>query len=493
MNSKYFQSVFESANVGKSITLPSGEIFVNKAFCDLLGYSKEELQNTKWQDITPKEEIEKINELLSPLFEGKKDAIRFEKRYIHKNGSFVWADVSIALKKDTRNIPEYLITTVVDISRQKMAEGAIEESEKRYRNILELAPVGISIHQNGVIVYSNPESLKIFGANNPNELIGQNVTRVIPKENLIKFEKRIKGLHQGEAGHYPIEDKYIKLDGTEIDVEVYANLLTWNNKPAIQGIITDITEKKKIRKELEDLNIQLEDRIIERTSQLEATNKELESFSYSVSHDLRAPLRHINGYVNLLTELLKNRLDEKEQHYFGTITDAAKQMGALIDDLLQFSRTGRQILRIEKYDMNTIVNEALTRLSSAVENRNIEFVISKLPVVRCDNALMTQVWVNLIDNAIKYTGRKDKAIIEIGFEREKSKYIFHIKDNGVGFDMQYSHKLFGVFQRLHLQTEFEGTGIGLANVQKIILKHGGNVWAAAQPDLGATFYFAIPK
>jgi two-component system sensor histidine kinase EvgS len=131
MNSKYFQSVFESANVGKSITLPSGEIFVNKAFCDLLGYSKEELQNTKWQDITPKEENEKINELLSPLFEGKKDAIRFEKRYIHKNGSFVWADVSIALKKDTRNIPEYLITTVVDISRQKMAEGAIEESEKR--------------------------------------------------------------------------------------------------------------------------------------------------------------------------------------------------------------------------------------------------------------------------------------------------------------------------------------------------------------------------
>jgi PAS domain S-box-containing protein len=254
----------------------------------------------------------------------------------------------------------------------------------------------------------------------------------------------------------------------------------------------DITERKRLIDELEQLNAELEQKVLMRTTQLEASNKELEAFSYSVSHDLRAPLRHINGFVDLMNNQFREDLPDKANHYLNVISDSAKQMGILIDELLQFSKIGRQELRLGTMDMNAVVQEVLEMLKPETENRKISWNVAELPQVFGDYSMLRQVWMNLLENAVKYTRYNDESEIEIGFTREPDHWVFFVRDNGTGFDMQYAQKLFGVFQRLHSSTKFEGTGIGLANVQRIVHKHGGRVWAEAQTDKGATFYFTIP-
>lgn len=226
---------------------------------------------------------------------------------------------------------------------------------------------------------------------------------------------------------------------------------------------------------------------------LENANKELEAFTYSVSHDLRAPLRHINGYVELLIRSSRNSLPEKGIHYLDSIADSARHMAALIDDLLQFSRTGRQEMQRADVDMNLILQEVLQTTKHDNPGRTIEWSFAKLPPVYGDQAMLRQVWFNLLSNAVKFTRKKEKAIIYIGYREDKMEYVFFVRDNGVGFDMQYAHKLFGIFQRLHSSGEFEGTGIGLANVRRIIAKHGGRTWAEAVLDQGAVFYFTLLK
>jgi light-regulated signal transduction histidine kinase (bacteriophytochrome) len=259
------------------------------------------------------------------------------------------------------------------------------------------------------------------------------------------------------------------------------------------GIGRNVTESVKAREEIKKLNAELEERVIARTQELDYKNKELEAFSYSVSHDLRAPLRHISGFVELLQKKESANLSEKGGHYLDVIALAAKQMGDLIDDLLQFSRTGRAEMRSTFIDMNGIVKEFVESTTKGITDRKINWDIIELPEVFADAPLIRQVWVNLISNAVKFSKNVEEANIKISFSENYSDYIFSIKDNGAGFDMQYAQKLFGVFQRLHSKEEFEGTGIGLANVQRIIQRHGGKVWAVAEPGKGAQFFFTLPK
>lgn len=257
--------------------------------------------------------------------------------------------------------------------------------------------------------------------------------------------------------------------------------------------ITVAIEQVGLRQAAKHYAEELEKRVEERTSQLLAANKELEAFSYSVSHDLRAPLRHINGYISILSKHLKDILPEKEKHYFDTIADSAHQMGKLIDDLLHFSRTGRQEMQLTSLDMHVVLKDALQVVQHESFGRGIKWVVADLPRVTGDYALLRLVWLNLLSNAVKFCSPNVIPQIEIGVIDDNNEFVFFVRDNGVGFDMQYAHKLFGVFERLHSAQEFEGTGIGLANVRRIIQRHGGRTWAEAEVGKGATFYFSLPK
>jgi signal transduction histidine kinase len=244
-------------------------------------------------------------------------------------------------------------------------------------------------------------------------------------------------------------------------------------------------------KETNDLRTELEERVVERTAQLEAANKELEAFSYSVSHDLRTPLRAIDGFSQALVEDYGPQLPEEGRRYLRTIREGAQRMGALIDDLLTFSRLSRQPVKKQLIDTTDLVQATLEELDSQRQGRQIDVQIGDLPACEGDPMLLKQVWINLLANAMKYTRKRDSAIIEIGCTRQRDEAVYFVRDNGTGFDMRYADKLFGVFQRLHRVEEYEGTGVGLAIVQRIIHRHGGRVWADAAVDRGATFYFTI--
>jgi signal transduction histidine kinase len=245
--------------------------------------------------------------------------------------------------------------------------------------------------------------------------------------------------------------------------------------------------------EMHRMNDELEKRVAERTENLMHINKELESFSYSVSHDLRAPLRHISGFITLLESQCTEVINEKGKHYLHVISESAEKMGLLIDQLLHLSRTGRQELNKTQVIMNTLVREVISELCGETSNRTITWVIDDLPQTRADPSMLSAALTNLIGNALKFTRNREATCIHIGsFAGEKkNETVYFVKDNGVGFDMKYRDKLFGVFQRLHNSDDFEGTGIGLANVQRIINRHGGTVWAEGEIDNGATFYFSL--
>ena len=258
-------------------------------------------------------------------------------------------------------------------------------------------------------------------------------------------------------------------------------------------LLREVAARRAAEQEVKKLNAELEERVAERTGQLTAANQELEGFTYTVAHDLRAPLRHLHGYASMLLENVGERFDERSAHYADRIATASLRMGELVDDLLAFSRTGQTAPQVARTDFNALVADVREELEPISRGRAIEWEIATLPTLDVDPTLLRVVWVNLLSNALKFSAPRPTARIEVGTRREgDGETVFFVRDNGVGFDMSHAEKLFGVFQRLHGREQFDGTGIGLATVRRIVERHGGRVWAVGVIDRGATIYFTLP-
>jgi PAS domain S-box-containing protein len=367
-------------------------------------------------------------------------------------------------------------------------------AERQYKTLFTEMLDGFALHEIICDHEANPVNYRFIDVNpaferitglHAKSIIGQTVLDVLPGTESYWIE---------EYGKVALTGKPTTFQNYSVEIDKYFEVTAFQPAPyQFACIFQDITERIRLQTQLEGMNAALEQKVKLRTAQLEASNNELASFSYSVSHDLRAPLRQIQGYVDLLNKNCKNTLTESANRYLGVIASATTHMKIMIDELLQFSHIGQQHLKKTKLNMQLIVMDVVQSARLSLHNRVIKWELSTLPVVEGDYMLLKRVWTNLIENAVKFTRDCQEARISISCMENEKEVVFCISDNGVGFDMKYADKLFSVFQRLHAQTEFEGTGIGLANVQRIVAKHNGRVWAESKPGNGARFYFSIPR
>ncbi|HWY78915.1 MAG TPA: PAS domain S-box protein [Candidatus Sulfotelmatobacter sp.] len=336
----------------------------------------------------------------------------------------------------------------------------------------------------GIVTSWNKSAERIYGYT-AQEMIGNSINKIAPPDRHDEIPAILERIRKGEhIAHF--ETVRMKKNRSLVTISLSISPIknTLDEIVGAAAIERDMTERKKLQEAEDKLKV---------VEALQELNKELESFSYSVSHDLRAPLRAIDGFSKILTEDYSEKLDDNGKHIIATIRSSTQQMGALIDDLLSFSRIGRQEIKTTNVDMTALAKTVFDELKQMNPQHSIQFICADLPIAHVDPTLMHQVWMNLLSNAIKFTQKKEDAVITIGSKIEKDTNIYYVKDNGAGFDMKYVEKLFGVFQRLHSAQDFEGTGIGLSIVQRIIKKHGGKVWAEGIVDQEATFYFSLPK
>jgi PAS domain S-box-containing protein len=402
-------------------------------------------------------------------------------------------------------VAEQKLFTVIlrDVTERARTEESLRASESRLLTIVENLTEGLAVSGiDGELLHFNRAALDMHGFVSLDDarrhlrefadifelstldgtvlpLDQWPLARILRGENLRGFEVSIRHIHADWR-------RVFSYGGT---------LVHDTDGQAMLAVVTigDITERERAAEEIRQLNADLEDRVSKRTAELEAANRELEAFSYSVSHDLRAPLRCVDGFSQAVLEDYGPQLPEEGRRCLQTVRDGAQQMGTLIDDLLALSRLSRQPLTKRDVDTGKLVRDVVEDLRVPHQERQIEIRVGELPACRGDRALLKQVWVNLLSNALKYTRNREAAVIDLGAARENGETVYFVRDNGTGFDMQYADQLFGVFKRLHRAEDFEGTGVGLAIVQRVVHRHGGRVWAEAQMDRGATFYFTLEE
>ncbi len=415
--------------------------------------------------------------------------LNIDLRIITPKGTIKYCNFICWTEQDDIGLAQSVKGTVMDITDRKNVEQALIESEEKYRAFFDNSlDAAFFTSLDGSILSANPAAYDMLGYNNKEleTLVRSNLIDISEhgfQQYLIESEKN--NTFRGEL-------TFIRKNGERFPVEISSCIfMDAGNQKRASMIIRDISARKLAEQEIKKLNEQLEEKVIRRTNQLQAVIKELESFSYTVSHDLRAPLRALDGFANILLQDYSATLDSEANRLLRIIIDNANKMGHLIDVLLSFSRLGRQDIHKETIDMQKMMKSVCNEIITEQEIINSDVSIKNLANATGDPALIRQVCVNLVSNALKYSSKKTRRIIEIGSKKVENENVFFVKDNGAGFDMEYYNKLFGVFQRLHSVRDFEGTGIGLAIVQRIVSRHGGRVWAEGKVDEGAIFYFTL--
>ena len=468
----------------------------NAAAAQIFGYSAEEMIGGNISRLIPPEYLHEEARIIGWVQLGKK-VDHYETIRQCKNGGRINVSVTVSPVHDAEGAVIGASKIVRDITERVQAE------EQMAKLLQEIGDLKAALDEHAIVAVTDPEG-RITYANGKfcaiskysrEELVGQDHRIINSGYHSKEFMRDLwTTIARGRVWKGELRNR--AKDGSFYWVETtIVPFMNADGKPQqYVSIRTDITRVKRAEAEVRQLNRELERRVRERTTQLEAANEELEAFSYSVSHDLRAPIRHIDGFLGLLQKSAGAALGEKDRHYLAQIGDASKQMSRLIEDLLAFSRMGRAELRHAWVDLNRLLEQVVKELQPEIGTRKIVWLRGRLGQVRADPAMLRLVLFNLLSNAIKYTRPRDPAEIEIGRSDDSAEEIVvFVRDNGVGFDMQYADKLFGVFQRLHFDDEFEGTGVGLASVRRIIARHGGRTWAKAAPDQGATFFFSLPK
>lgn len=452
--------------------------YANRGATEQVGYTRDELRRMTALDLKQDFDESAFRRRLAPLLAGEVAMLALETRHRRKDGGHVPVEVNVRCTPGADGTAN-LVTVARDISARKRAE---DERDRFFSLSLDMLCIASA---DGYFRRLSPAFSNTLGWSVEELLARPFIDFVHPDDRAATLAEVDRQVIAGEPV-LQFENRYRHKDGSW-------RVLSWKSAPQPDGKMyataRDVTERKQAEQRIVDLNREL----TERQAALEVANKELESFSYSVSHDLRAPLRHIDGYARMLVEDLGPELPAEPRRYLQTIIDSARRMGLLIDDLLNLSRLGRKPLSLQEIDMRALVQSAIQEVASDDRALDRRIEVATLPAAVGDSALLKQVWVNLLSNAVKYSApRGADARIEVRGERSDDTVRYTISDNGVGFDMRYADKLFGVFQRLHPQDQFEGTGVGLAIVKRIVSRHGGRVTANAQPDRGATFCIELP-
>lgn len=471
---------------------PGRADYVNRAFERIWGLAPERLLGNPelWSDLIEADDRDRVKTLFAAwVADDAAGDFKAEYRILRADGGRRWIRHFGTKLRDAAGKPYRLQGIAEDITEQRETERALAETRRRRDALLESnpEPAWLKDLQGRYIAVNRAWFLRrgltpfnIEGKTDDDFFAPERVQVIIDEDRLVAATRQVMRS----------ERNWVYPDGTEWLETIKAPVLDdAGNVTAIVGLSHDITERKRSEQAVQEMNQTL----ARQTTELTALNKELESFAYTVSHDLRAPLRHIDGFINLLRVHAGDTLDAKSKGYFDRVGHAARRMGLLIDDLLAFSRTGRAELRLQRVSLDRLLREAIDNLKPDTAERRIEWKIGTLPEVQGDAGLLAIVLQNLVSNAVKYTRPREVAEIEIRARRiDAGMTTLSVRDNGVGFDMQYRHKLFGVFQRLHTDAEFEGTGIGLATVARIVQRHGGRVWAEGRPDQGSCFFVALP-
>jgi PAS domain S-box-containing protein len=460
------------------------------------GYAAEELLSggVQYSTLVHPEDLPRVAREVQQHSASGRLSFEQEYRLITRDGSVRWVDDRTVVGRNAQGEPVYYQGVVLDITERKLLERETEERRGFLESILAAAPDAIITADNQhAIVEWNPGAQRLFGYSRE-EAIGRRIDDLITGDDPRTAEEAAhwtRALDNNQAITLTEATRYRK-DGTPVDVLVsVAPILTGRERVGVVAIYTDITERKRAENEIRRLNADLEQRVQRRTAELQAVNKELEAFAYSVSHDLRAPLRAMNGFSRALEEDCAELLDATGKQYLGHIQAAADRMQQLIDGLLGLSRVARETMHLQKVDLSAVAREIAEALARRDRGRRVEFCIADGLEAYCDQRLIQAALENLLENAWKFTAQCAQARIEFGMETVDGEAAFFVRDNGVGFDMSYSDKLFQAFQRLHRVEDFPGIGLGLANVQRIIHRHGGRVWAEGRIDGGATFWFTL--